>query len=48
LRRTIQRTVENAISKGILKGEFLAILPGFTAFRSNALDFWPEAKVWSP
>jgi hypothetical protein len=33
---------------GPLEGEFLNILPGFTAFRSNALDFWPEAKVWSP
>ena len=33
---------------GSLQGEFLNILPGFTAFLDEALGFWPEAKIWSP
>lgn len=32
--------------EGPLKGEFLAILPSFTAFESDARTFWPDARYW--
>jgi hypothetical protein len=31
---------------GLLIGEILDVLPGFTSFESDARTFWPAAKVW--